>query len=397
MKRPDIIIIILCILFALPATGQNYPTDSIRLSLDNKSYAANRYTPVAFHERRKSKRPKNVIFLIGDGMGLSQITAARVANGGSLYLDQVQYTGISTTHSASNFITDSGAGGTALATGRKTYNGAIGVGIDSIPIRNIREIFADEGKATGVVVTCAVTHATPATFIAHQVNRNRHEEIAKDVVNSDIDVFMGGGIRYFASRSDSTNLLKVLQEKGYYIDTQSVVKNPEINFPAGKIPEKLAGLYAEDHLVRIDSGRGNFLPEATRRAIELLHQREEGFFLMVEGSQIDWGGHANEIGYIISETMDFDQAVGEALRFAATDGRTLVVVTADHETGGLALLSGDCNSGFVTGKFTTSDHSGCMVPVFAYGPGAELFSGIYDNTDIPKKILKAMHIHFPEK
>lgn len=366
------------------------PSDTILYYGGGTPYQVEQYRPV-----KQAKAPKNVILLIGDGMGLSHITAARVANGGQLYLDQFPVTGLNTTHSASDFVTDSGAGGTALATGKKTCNGAIGIDRDSTVVLNIREVLSGAGKSTGVVVTCAVTHATPAAFVAHQPNREMNEEIAVDFVQSGIDLFMGGGLGYFTARRDSANLLEPLIKLGYYIDTQTVAPKPSMHLTKLAQQHKVAGLYAPVHMETITGGREAYLPEATLTAIEVLKKNPKGFFLMVEGSQIDWGGHANYTRYIITETMDFDRAVGEALRFAAADGQTLVVVTADHETGGMALMDGDYQSGSVKAAFTTGDHSGTMVPVFAFGPGSELFRGIYDNTDIPKKILEAVQLKFP--
>ncbi|HRZ42682.1 MAG TPA: alkaline phosphatase [Bacteroidales bacterium] len=354
------------------------------------------YHPPEFKPIKQAKNPKNIIFLIGDGMGLSHITAARVANGGKLYLDQFPVTGLNTTFSASDFVTDSGAGGTALATGEKTLNGAIGVDRDSVIIPNIREVLSGSGKSTGVVVTCAVTHATPAAFVAHQPSREMKDEIAMDFMRSGIDLFMGGGLENFIVRGDSANLLEPLVKLGYFIDTQTVAPQPSIRISRLAQQQKVAGLYAAGHMETFTGGRGNYLPEATQAAIEVLKKNPYGFFLMVEGSQIDWGGHANHTGYIITETMDFDRAVGEALRFAAADGQTLVVVTADHETGGMALMNGNYQTGMVRAAYTTGDHSGTMVPVFAFGPGSELFRGIYDNTDVPRKILEAMKLSFPK-
>lgn len=391
-----ILVFLTGMLAAVHGQAQSYnaadtlPSDTILYYGGGSRYEVEQYRPV-----KQAKAPKNVIFLIGDGMGLSHITAARVANGGLLYLDQFPVTGLNSTHSASDFVTDSGAGGTALATGKKTYNGAIGIDRDSAIVLNIREVLSGAGKSTGVVATCAVTHATPAAFVAHQTNREMKEEIAVDFVQSGIDLFMGGGLDYFIARGDSANLLEPLVKFGYYIDTQTVAPKPSIQITKLAQQQKVAGLYAKGHMETMTAGRGDYLPEATRTAIEVLKKNPKGFFLMVEGSQIDWGGHANHTRYIITETMDFDRAVGEALRFAAADRQTLVVVTADHETGGMAVMLGNYQTGMVKAAYTTGDHSGTMVPVFAFGPGSDLFKGIYDNTDIPKKILEATKLKFP--
>ncbi len=371
--------------------AQSSATDSIRSS---KIYPGNFPYPVeTYKDLSRRKKPKNIILMIGDGMGISHITGAMVANGGGLFLRNLKHTGFATTNSASDFITDSGAGGTALATGNKTCNGMIGVGSDILPLVNIREILAGEGKSTGVVVTSSITHATPAAFVAHQPDREMHYNIALDIVRSGIDLFVGGGLQYFIRRPDSLNLITQLENDGYLVDTTSTNLSPKTYFfhPEEKSP--VAFLYADQHPLSVSAGRGNFLPAVTTDAIAFLnHRGRKGFFLMVEGSQIDWGGHDNNTSYIISEMLDFDRAVGEALKFAASDGKTLVIVTADHETGGFAIHDGNPETGSVTARFTSTDHTATMVPVFAFGPGSEYFCGICDNTDIPKRILKAMKI-----
>lgn len=371
--------------------AQNTYADSTRNALHQYHRTTLPHSVAPFDPSGTVVKPDRIILMIGDGMAVAHLTAALVANSGSLYMQQFRHIGITTTHSANDFITDSGAAGTALATGRKTYNGAIGVSTDTLPMRNIREVMAGAGYRTGVVSTSAVTHATPAAFVAHQPCRKLHEAIAADFVQSGVDLFMGGGLDHFARRTDGRNLVAELQQKGYVIDTQSVKLNP-VPSPAlvAAATTKYAGLYAAEHLVPSDSGRGEFLATATRDAINILNKSPKGFFLMVEGSQIDWGGHDNNTAYIITETLDFDRAVGEALRFAAADRRTLVIVTSDHETGGMTLHAGDYQSGHVTGAYTSGEHTGTMVPVFAFGPGAEQFAGFYDNTELPKRIAKLL-------
>jgi len=331
----------------------------------------------------KVAKPRNIILLIGDGMGVSQIYAGYTVSRGVLNLNQFKSIGFISTHSATDYITDSGAGGTALATGKKTYNGAIGVDADTIPVASILELAEDRNMSTGLVSTSAITHATPASFIAHQASRNNYEQIAADFLKTDIDVFIGGGYNHFAKRSDQVNLLNELRSKGYQVVTRS-----------DSVPlitrGKLAALTAPEHHPSILQGRGNMLPEATSTAIRLLSQNRKGFFLMVEGSQIDWGGHANNADYVVSEMLDFDAAIGKALEFAMADGNTLVIVTADHETGGMSLVGGDLSNGSLTAKFTSADHTGVMVPVFAWGPGASSFQGIQDNTDIFEKMSQLL-------
>lgn len=328
-----------------------------------------------------SKPVKNIILMIGDGMGTTEVYAGYTFNHGHLNLERMRNIGFSKTYSTS-YVTDSGAGGTALATGHKTYNGAIGVDADGKPVKSILELAEEQGKATGLAVTCAVTHATPASFISHQASRNDYELIADDFMKTDIDVFIGGGLNHFQKRKDGVDLTAKLREKGYAVAThidqiRKLEKGP------------VAGLLDTVHEQKWLDGRGNLLVESVQEAIRLLNQDKDGFFLMVEGSQIDWGGHANDVNYIATEMVDFDKAVGAALDFAEKDGQTLVIVTADHETGGLGLVGGNIETGEIKAAFATKDHTGVMVPVFSFGPHAEAFTGIQENTDIFYKMLDA--------
>lgn len=335
-----------------------------------------------FPQQSKKKKPKNIILIISDGMGFSQIHAAYTANKGSLFLENFKHMGFATTHSSDRYITDSAAGGTALATGQKTYNGAISVDDNKKPIETILEKADGKGLATGLVSTSSITHATPASFIAHQPNRNMYEEIAADFLNTDIDVFIGGGYNHFTERKDGRNLVDELKEKGYTVE-QDMDKIKNIK------DGKLAALTAGVHHGRMES-RGDMLPVATNTAINILSNNKKGFFLMVEASQIDWGGHAGSTIQVVEEMLDFDQAVGVALEFASNNKETLVIVTADHETGGMIVLDGNYEKGILKGEFTTGGHTGMMVPVMAYGPGAENFAGFMDNTDINKRIQQLL-------
>ncbi len=358
---------------------------------DPKNKALNEVYPGgAFYEvqnyaqPKRKKQPKNIILMIGDGMGLVQVYSAMTANGGHLFLENFKNIGFSKTYSSDNYITDSAAGGTALSSGIKTYNGAIGVDPDKKPIPNIRELAEKKGLKTGLVSTSAITHATPASFIAHASSRSSYEDIAADFLKTNIDVFIGGGIKNFEERKDKRNLSKELKVKGYQVlynieDIQKVKSG------------KLAGLTAQEHNAPMP-GRGEILVPATQTAINLLSQGKKGFFLMVEGSEIDFLAHENKTPGVVLETLDFDRAIGAALKFAASNGETLIIVTADHETGGMTLNGGDYKTGKVIGKFTTGGHTGIAVPVYAFGPGAEQFTGFMENTDIAKKMMKLLKL-----
>jgi len=351
--------------------------DSTKTYLGGKPYEVKTFT-----QKFKSKTPKNIIMMIGDGMGVTEVFAGLTANGGHLFLDNFKHVGFSKTQSSDNYITDSAAGGTALSSGIKTYNGAIGVNSDTVAVKTILEMAEEKGLATGLISTSAITHATPASYIAHQGSRGSYEDIAADFMKTDIDVFIGGGYKHFAQRKDQRDLTKELQAKGY-----QVLRNMD---DIAKVKSgKLAGLTADEHN-EVYPLRKMSLPLSTKTALNILSQNKKGFFIMIEGSQIDFGGHANNTIYVVNEMLDFDRAIGKALEFAAKDGETLIVVTADHETGGMALVKGNMDTGMVKGAFPTGDHTATMVPVFAYGPGAENFTGIMENTDIAQRIMQLL-------
>lgn len=332
-------------------------------------------------QKSKSKPPKNIILMIGDGMGTAQVYAALTAKKGQLNMARCPYSGFVKTNSADAYITDSGAGATAFATGQKTNNGYISIGTDGKILPTILETAEKHGLATGLVATCAITHATPAAFIAHTPSRDKYEDIAMDFLKTDIDVFIGGGRNNFNHRADSLNLLDSLTKHGYKVAAN-------LNDVDIKNTPKLAALLAPGHLSKVSEGRGEMLAKASAMALTILKRNKTGFFMMIEGSQIDWGGHDKNKDYVVNETVDFDNAVGTVLDFAARNGETLVIITADHETGGFGLTGGDLSTGAVEGSFIYGDHTAVMVPLFAFGPGAEKFSGIQENTDVYKKMVE---------
>lgn len=339
-----------------------------------------------------SKTPKNIILMIGDGMGLAQVTAGMYASAAPLALEQFPATGLIKTHSAKELITDSAAGATAFSCGCKTYNGAIGMTAGKKPCPTILEQAQSFGLATGLVATSSITHATPASFIAHVAGRQEMENIATFFLKTPVDLFIGGGMKYFTNRkTDQRNLYTELQEKGVAVSDFSAGALDVAGMPDPARP--FAWFSALEEPESVDKGR-NYLPVASRIAPAFLARRSaKGFFLMIEGSQIDWACHANKGDEAVQEMLDFDRAIGEVLRFAKEDGNTLVIVTADHETGGMALLRGENNKSLNI-KFTTDYHTASLVPVFAFGPGAERFNGLYENTDIYFK-MRAL-FQFPE-
>jgi len=342
-------------------------------------------------QQAEAKKPTNIIFLIGDGMGLSAVSTGFYFGDQPSVFNRFKEIGLQQTSSATHKVTDSAASGTALATGTKTYNGAIGVDTSKVSHQSIAELVASLGWSTGVVATSTISHATPASFYAHVELRSMEEEIAAQLLDSDIDFFAGGGRAKFNKRADSTNLLPLAAEKGFIIDTSQLAAPGTLS-----ADQKYGFLPQAGAMPSMIQGRGDFLPDATTLAISYLSQNQEGFFLMVEGSQIDWAGHANNSEYLVGEMLDFEKVIAAALDFAEKDGNTLVVVTADHETGGFTLgpLTGETNeAGYsdysdISPVFATGQHSATLIPVFAYGPGAEKFKGIYQNTAIHDKMAE---------
>ena len=328
----------------------------------------------------KEKKPVNVIFMIGDGMGLAQVSSAFYFKKTPVNFKRFKEIGLINTSTAVEKITDSAAAGTAFSCGKRTRKKMIGMSVDTVSMPNITDTLSSLNYKTGIVVTSSVTDATPAAFYGHVPSRYQYEELAKQLTSSKIDFVAGGGLSGFINRTDSVNQLQKLKEAGFTVDTVSL-KNFDCD-----TDKKYAFILANDNMPKMPEGRGDYLPTATQMSIDYLSKNKDGFFLMVEGSQIDWGGHRNNAEHVITEVIDFDDAVGKALDFAEKDGNTLVIVTADHETGGFAL-SGDKYEDI---KFALNNHTTSMVPFFAYGPGAELFTGIFDNKDVYKKILKAI-------
>lgn len=321
---------------------------------------------------------KNIIVMIGDGTGLAQWWAAQAARPDSA-LAVFRITdamGLSMTSSASNFITDSGAGATAISIGEKTQNRMIGVGPDSMARETLLEFYKKQGKSTGIVVTCGLTHATPASFYAHVPSRYMDKEIAEQFYNGNVDIAIGGDYPLYSE--------KLLKKAGYAVaiglDDISQASCP-----------RFVGFYSKDKEVPpMSKGRGDFLTSSTQKALSVLNQNDSaGFFMLVEGSQIDWGGHANDLNYTVEEALDFDRCIEAVLDFARNDGQTLVIITADHETGGLSLVDYNTDSTLAEGAWSTHEHTGIPVPVFASGPGSALFIGTYQNADIYYKIRAA--------
>ncbi|MFP8488235.1 alkaline phosphatase [Gracilimonas sp. Q87] len=334
----------------------------------------------------EDKEIKNVIFLIGDGTGLAQIASGQIAIAGPdglLHMQTMPVTGIVKTHSSDNLITDSAAGATAFSCGLKTYNGAIGVNPELTPCKTILELAEDKGLSTGLISTSSITHATPASFASHVIQRSMQEEIAEDFLHSGVEVFLGGGVKWFNEnqRSDSLDLIGKFREEGYEI----LLNDNELTTSSS---DKLLGLFATDGLER-EKGEPSSKAMVSK-ALQVLNKNEKGFFLMVEGSQIDWAGHGNSVEYLKREIQDFDEAVKAVLDFAQEDGETLVVLTADHETGGMTMQRQVAEGDSLEIFWSTDYHTGIPVPIMAYGPSATEFMGWRDNTYVGIKLAELL-------
>lgn len=342
---------------------------------NTKEYST--YTPT-YASDGVSKKVKNVILLIPDGTSLPQYYAAFTANKGKLNVFNMKSTGLSKTNSSNAYITDSAPGSTAFATGVKTKNTFVGVDNMGKAIAQIPDIIAEKGMVSGLISTGDVTDATPADFYAHSDNRNSSEPILKDFAASKTKILIGGP----TSGLSQENIQKFKEAKiDLYQDLQSVntIKNRTL------VIDPLASQ-------RITNGRGNWLSDAFDLTLNDLKNNKNGFFMMIEASQTDGGGHSNNIEQLVTELLDFDHVVGKAMKFADENKETLVIVVGDHETGGLTLLDGSLKDGWIFGNFSTNDHTSIPSSVFAYGPNSKEFTGLFENTEIFNKIMEAYGI-----
>lgn len=377
-------------------------------------------------------KAKNVILFVGDGMGVAArqtIKLATVGTNGELAMNDMPYTGMVHTSSTSA-ITDSAAAATAIATGVKTYNGAIGLDMNKRPVKTVLELAKKAGKSTGLVTTSQITDATPAAFGAHVADRSSQSEIAKQYLeNSKVDVLLGGGEDYWypagnypdnppenpseASKGMSGNLVEKATQWGYrYVTNADELRKAKGN--------KLLGLFANEEMFRHHpEGEGDAynpvvsLPDMTQKAIDTLSKNKKGFFLVVEEEGIDEMAHENNTTLTIKAGQELDKSVALAKKFAKQHPDTLVLVVADHETGGLAIEAVDSNDESSDGKtisgedgpfnvahadqqfyvdWTTSGHTANDVLLTATGRQAELFAGVYENTYIHDALVEAMQL-----
>ena len=337
--------------------------------------APNPYEIVSVEAPAPDAEVRNIIFMIGDGMGLEQVSCAWTLNRGKLNLDNMPFTGLSRTWSTSDLITDSAAGGTALACGQKTANSKVGQDPHGEPMYSVLVDAQKAGKKTGVVTTCHLADATPADFCCHSFDRYYYDEIIAGYRTSGVDYIAGGGLDYFTvNRKDDRDIAAEMVSDGY-----TLAKTAE-ELADAKLP--VLGLLAGDNLP-VAQERGDLFRTMESRGIELLSDAagENGFVMMIEGSCIDDWLHANRIDLAMEELFDFDRTLGDVLQWAAADGHTLVVVTADHSTGALTLQDGNIAEGTIGVEFGNDSHNGIVVPVYAWGPGSQCFTGIKENAD----------------
>ena len=316
---------------------------------------------------------RNVIIMIGDGMGLEQVSCAWVVNHGKLNLDKFPYVGISRTYATDELITDSGAGGTALAAGVKTAESHVGTAPDSTDVPSVLVKAKELGKKTGVAVTCHFADATPCDFCCHNEYRYNQDDLIADYVTCGVDYLAGGGLDWFTvNRKDGRDITREMAAAGY------TVALTEDELMQAELP--VIGILAPDNLP-VAMERGDLYRHMVARGLDILSREsgDKGFVMMLEGSCIDDWLHGNDIEKAMEELLDFDRTIGDVLTWAAADGHTLVVVTADHNTGALTLQDGNLEEGLIGVAFGNESHNGIAVPFYAWGPGSDAFTGIREN------------------
>lgn len=371
MKR---LILIFAALAAVVQLNAQHSQEVKAVQSDGYAEQQGSYIP-DFKVDGKDTKVKNVILIIGDGMGLGAVSTAMFANGGELTMTNLRTLGYVRTQAVNNFTTDSAASGTAYATGHKTNTGSLGVDTCGVALPNIPEILTPLGYACGIVSNDPLYGATPAAFYAHQASRKNKEEIWMDMASSPLAFFSAGTKFSYLEQPLSTREAIEKNFKIMYEVDEALLKSSD---KLGYLPEK-----AENN--------PDFLVPTTRMALEFLSARaKKGFFLMIEGAHIDHRAHSNNTEELITEMLDFDKAVTEAVKFAEKDGHTLVIISADHETGGVALKKGDPQEAYIQNVFATRGHTPVMVPLFAYGPKSHIFNCVQENSDVCNKILQIL-------
>lgn len=350
-------------------------------------------------------KPRNIILFIGDGMGPAQVQASLFQSKGmgldkdgdppKFCFENFPAIGYLSTFSANSFVTDSAAAGTALSSGHKTDNGMVGVTPDETSVQNIAELAHAKGKAVGILSSVAFNHATPACFFAHASSRASYDEITSQALESTApDVLMGGGV--YSKKWNDKLIKDSFNKAGFKVFTvdnygdltpENVGKSRVLGYFDVANPKTNQQLDFESS--RTAECREPHLSDMTVKALQLVSRNPEGFFMMVEGGSIDWAGHSNNAPAMVGEVVELDKTIATTLEWLKKAGKledTLIIVTADHETGGLTMPGPykkrlDETSGPLM-SWTSHDHTGIPVMVWATGPSAEQFRGKHDNTHV---------------
>lgn len=347
------------------------------------AYQQNSYTMATRHEiytpllpgGSSEKKPKNVILLISDGGGINHLWAAATVNGGMLNILQMKNVGLLKNDPLDDYTTDSAGAGSALATGRKSRNRYIGTDTLGNPVQNIVELLAGKGMHTAIITNDGITGATPSAFYAHQDERDKSLEISYDLLKTPADIVVGSCEKLVR---EPNSLKSELNAKGV-----AVVELPAVD--RFDITRRTVCHGGDDKAAGF-----RVIENALPKVLSAFSSTSKGFFIMTEGAKIDKGGHANDMGTVVDEYLSFDKVVGKALEFADKNKETLVIVVSDHETGGLTLIDGDYRNGKILGDFSTPDHTGTPVLVFAYGASARKFCGFDENTSLYEKIRQLL-------
>jgi len=335
----------------------------------------------------KSIKPVNVILMIADGVGISQISGGLYQNEKELFIEKMPYVGLQKTNSLNSLNTDPAAAATAMACGVKSFDGGLGISMDSVSVPSMLELGAKKKMKTGIITTASMTHETVAAFWAHTAHSREEESIALQMLQAPLDLIIGGGEKFYRERKDNYNLISTLINKGFMVVS---VPSDTQTFPKADLSKNYVAFTAFDFPSTVLEGR-NYLPTAATFALDFLKKKDQekhGFFLIINSAQTAWGAKKNNPAYMLSEYEDFNQTLGKVLSFAEKDKETLVIVTSGYELGGYAINPGS-KPGNLQHEFTGKSVTGTLVPVFSYGPGAANFTGFYENTDFLPK-LKAL-------
>lgn len=363
----------------------NYENNHVRLSEKQHTYQ-----PKYLNDGVNAPVTK-IILLIGDGCSLPQWYAGYTANGGALTTFNLKHIGFSKTSSADNYVTDSAPGAGSIATGEKTENRHLGISPAGKKLNLITDYLANKKFKVGLISSGDVSDATPAAFYAHEKERDSSIQIITQLNNSNVQILAGAG-------NDKINTIPILQKKH---DVTLNQKTLDLIVPSYKIINRIQDLSTTPNQktliidkqagLSIQEGRGNWLSLAFDNVMNALDNKGNNhIFMMAEAAQIDYGGHANKMEYVVKEVIDFDALISKAIEYADNHKGTLVIITGDHETGGLTLHDGDYKKQMLSGQFATNDHTGIPVPVFSYGYRSFLFDGVYENTELFNKIIKAV-------